>query len=279
MAEDLLVLSALVRRELGLDFSEHLDQLERKAASRLAATHCATIKEYLTLLAQAPFRARELHELANVVTNNETYFFREQGQLSVVCGQVVSELLADTNRRTAVKILSVPSSSGEEPYSIAMNLLMNNQPVGTRINIYGADVSDRALEAARAGLYRPLAFRGVAPDIMQRFFQVQGDVHVLDPSVRRLVQFFHANLLDPGSMKTAAPYDIIFCRNVMIYFDAETQQRVIEGLTSMLVPGGYLCLGHADATASLYTFFDVRIFFGSMLYRRKQNPAMATAQV
>ena len=210
-----------------------------------------------------------MSELANVVTNNETYFFREQLQLAAVCGPIMTKMLQQHKSVHPIKVLSVPSSTGEEPYSIAMNLLMNDQPVGTRIEVYGADVSERALEVARLGEYRQLSFRGVAPEMKKRFFQQRDDIQIIDPSIQRLVQFFCANLVDASTLAFGAPYDIIFCRNVMIYFDRETQDRVIDVLSDILSPGGYLCLGHADAASGHYERFDTCALLGSVMYRRK----------
>lgn len=273
MTKDLLVLSELVRTKFGLDFSEHLDRLSRKVALRLAATGCSTVGAYLSFLEHTVDTVHELNELANVVTNNETYFFREQMQLAVVCDEIVTEMLREQRHPGAIKILSVPSSTGEEPYSIAMNLLMSDQPVGSRVAIYGADISERAIELARVGRYRPMSFRGVAPEVLERFFQPSDELQAIKPQVQRLVEFFLANLVLPESLAYAAPYDIIFCRNVMIYFNQATQRQVIEILTSVLAPGGYLCLGHADASPGLYEHFDTRTLVGSVLYRRKKNAA------
>ena len=270
MVEDLLVLSALIRRELGIDYSEHLDQLARKVHSRIEASACGSLPEYLSKLQSDTFRFDEIHELANVVSNNETYFFREQAQLSAVCGHLIPEILREQKTAGRIRILSVPCSSGEEPYSIVMNLLMHGQPLGSRISVYGADISGRALELAQAGRYRDMSFRGVSPEVIERFFDQVGDMRVLKPHVQRFVQFRYANLIDPHALAFAAPYDIIFCRNVMIYFDLETQAKVLDVLSSVLAPGGYLCMGHADASHALFTDFNVSVILGSVIYRRKK---------
>jgi chemotaxis protein methyltransferase CheR len=268
---DLLVLNALIRREFGIDFSEHLDQLKRKITARLIATGVADVRGYVQLLEYAPQRANELSALADAVANNETYFFRESSQLEAICRMLIPSLMARLPEKRAIKILSLPCSTGEEPYSLVMQLMMNDDALEHNVRIFAADLSERALEAAKAGKYRPLSFRSTTPDIIQRFFTHQAGWSVIDANVARRVTFFRANLVDVESLQAEAPYDIILCRNVLIYFQPTTRDQVMSNLAAVLAADGYLCLGHADTIDGFAEYFEPSSVGASEVYCLKRG--------
>jgi chemotaxis protein methyltransferase CheR len=270
---DLLVLNALIRREFGIDFSEHLDQLERKTIARLIATGVTDVRAYVQLLEYGSSRENELSALADAVANNETYFFRESSQLDTICRMLIPRVAARQSEKRPIKILSLPCSTGEEPYSLVMQLMMNNVELEQDVHIFAADLSERALAAARAGKYRPLSFRSTTPDIIQRFFSQQSGWTVIHPNVAKQVKFFRANLVDLTSLETESPYDIVLCRNVLIYFQPLTRLHVMSNLAAVLSRDGYLCLGHADTIDGFADHFEPTSVDGSVVYRHKRDSA------
>lgn len=190
--------------------------------------------------------AQEILELVEEVVIPETYFFREPEGLDAVAQRAAN----GDGRATAespLRVLSAPCSTGEEPYSIAMTLLAAGVPPEA-IAIDAVDVSREAVGRARAAVYRGGSFRGTG-DHWGRFFNPVPTGRVVNADVRGLVRIEQANLLDPGFRAPHVSYDVIFCRNLLIYFDLATQERVLGVLTSLLVPDGILVVGAADTFA------------------------------
>jgi chemotaxis protein methyltransferase CheR len=272
---DLLVLNAMIRRELGVDFSENLDQLARKTRARRLATGVPDLRRYIALLEDGSAREAEWFALADAVANNETYFFREASQIDVICRFLIPPLVASRARDEfpprPVRLLSVPCSTGEEPYSIVMQLIMNHDGFEGNLHIFAGDLSERALRVARLGRYRPLSFRSTSADILHRFFRKRAGWTEIVPSVAKHVTFFRANLVDLKSLQVAAPYDIIVCRNVLIYFSPPTRLEVMRNLSAVLAPDGFLCLGHADELDGLEEYFEPVLYGGVIVHRGRQR--------
>jgi chemotaxis protein methyltransferase CheR len=272
---DLLVLNAMVRRELGVDFSENLDQLARKTRARRLATGATDLRAYIALLEDESVREAEWCALADAVANNETYFFREASQIDVICRFLIPPLVASRARdgfpHKPVRLLSVPCSTGEEPYSIVMQLIMNHDGFEENLHIFAGDLSERALRVARLGRYRPLSFRSTSADILHRFFRQRAGWTEIVPSVAKHITFFRANLVDVKSLQVAAPYDIIVCRNVLIYFSSPTRLQVMRNLSAVLAPDGFLCLGHADEVDGLEEYFEPLLYGGVIVHRGRQR--------
>jgi chemotaxis protein methyltransferase CheR len=215
-------------------------------------------------------RETEFRDLASVLSNNETYFFRERAQLQALCGDILVELQAAAPR---VRIWSAACSSGEEPYSLAMSLLETGRIAESNISIKATDISQRVLEMCARGYYRALSFRATEPAMVQRYFSVSGDGFLIADRVKRLVQFSTLNLMDDRKVAANGPFDAIFCRNVLIYFDKPTQKRVVESFAHALRPGGYLFLGHAESLFGLTNVYDPIVKPTSIVYRVRASVA------
>jgi chemotaxis protein methyltransferase WspC len=186
----------------------------------------------------------ELQELVEAVVVPETWFFRDVEALRAMT-RAVCEAWLPSHPAGALRVLSMPCSTGEEPYSLAMALL-DAGIAEQRFGIDALDISERALARARTGVYRSNSFRGAELSYRDRHFQRVGDGYLLSRRVRDRVHFQKGNLLGENLLASAAVYDIVFCRNVLIYFEPEAQQHVLRRLTRLLAPQGLLFVGPSE---------------------------------
>jgi chemotaxis protein methyltransferase WspC len=228
----------LLKRAIGLNaLSIGPYAIPRAVYERMAACKLADESEYLALAIRS---RNELQELIEAVIVPETWFFRHPQAFAQVVGLLAAPHAAK------LRLLSVPCSSGEEPYSIAMALL-DAGVASERFAIDAVDVSEQALALARRALYRPNSFRGSDLAFRDRHFEAAESSYRLTGAARELVTFAHGNLLAPHFLAGVEPYDVIFCRNLLIYFDLATQDRAIEILSRLLAPRGVLFVGPAEA--------------------------------
>lgn len=234
----------LLYDRIGLDPSTVGSSLvERAVQRRMSVCKLDHLDDYS---ARVTVDEQELLELVEEVVVPETYFFREPEALDAVAQRVVTRDV-HAGADAPFRILSAPCSTGEEPYSIAMTLLAAGASPET-VAIDAVDVSREAIGRARTAVYRGGSFR-VGRNDWPRFFHETPPGRTVNPEVRALVRFSQANLLDPDFRPPHASYDVIFCRNLLIYFDVPTQVRVLAVLTSLLVADGLLVVGAADTFA------------------------------
>jgi len=236
-------IAAFLKEKMGLDSqSIGIASVERAVGERLAARGIADIARYFDELTASE---QELQALIEAVVIPETWFFRDT-EAFVALVHEAREVWLRRHTEGTLRILSVPCSTGEEPFSIAMALLDACFPPG-RFHIEAIDISLLALERAMRATYGKNSFRSKDLGYRDRyFFPVEGG-HRLSEEVRRQVHFRHGNLLAPGWLHGAHHYHVIFCRNVLIYFDTVTQRRVLEVLTRLLAPAGLLFVGPSEA--------------------------------
>jgi chemotaxis protein methyltransferase CheR len=275
--EEFRLLRDHVYQYCGLHFtvdSKYL--LEKRLGKRLQHHGLGTFKDYYYLLRYNPQKEQEMTEVVDALTTNETYFFREEFQLKTFVQEILPELrrrkLAEGQKK--LRIWSAGCSTGEEPYTIAMLLLETPGFADWQIDIIGTDISQRVLQVARRGVYGNSSFRSTDPVFQQRYFtEVDGKFRIAD-RVKSLVTISHLNLFDPARVVLLGKMDVIFCRNVIIYFDLPAKKRVIENFHERLRPEGYLLLGHSESLMSVTNAFMLRHFAHDMVYQR---PALATA--
>ena len=231
-----------LREKIGLDASSIGSSLiQRTVRLRMKSLGLKHLDEYKDLLARSEF---EWSELLESVVVTETWFFRDREPFAAFI-RLVNEEWLPAHPTRPLRILSVPCSSGEEPFSLVMALLDAGLPLG-RFQIDAADISSRALARARKGLYGRNSFRGKPLDFRDRHFQHTKEGYLLSPVVRNSVNFFQGNLLSQDLLAGKAPYDFIFCRNLLIYFDRPTQKRALEEISQLLAPAGVLFVGAAE---------------------------------
>ena len=263
--EDFRLLRDIVRERFGIYYDDQKQfLLLSRLQTRLSKRSLTNYADYVKFLRFGAEREAEFRDLASVLSNNETYFFRERAQVKALCGNILTELQAFSPR---VRVWSAACSSGEEPYSLAMSLLETGRIAESNISIRATDISPRVLEMCARGYYRALSFRATEPAMVQRYFTVSGDGFIIADRIKRLVQFASLNLMDDRKIAAFGPVDAIFCRNVLIYFDKPTQKRVVESFARALRAGGYLFLGHAESLFALTDLYEPVVQPESIAYR------------
>ncbi|MEL7029091.1 MAG: CheR family methyltransferase [Pseudomonadota bacterium] len=247
---DFRALSELVSRTAGIVLVDSKrDMVARRLRRRLRALRLTTFSDYRTFV-EGPTGAGEISLLLNSITTNHTSFFRENHHFDHLRDDVIGEYLETARRRPGarLRIWSAGCSMGQEPYTIAMTLaarLPRSGPVDARV--LATDIDTQVLEVCRRGVYSAEERDRCEPDFRKYFEDVaNGDVRIRG-DVRRLVAFNPLNLMETWPMR--GPFDAIFCRNVMIYFDAPTTQRLVRRFAEMLRPGGWLYIGHSERIA------------------------------
>jgi len=265
-------ITRLLQRTMGLNAaSVGRLAIARPAEARMQALGLTSLSTYADRLERD---REELERLIEAVVIPETWFFRDGAPFEALAQLLRQRVAANPGRPQ--RILSLPCSTGEEPYSIAM--LATDLGLGAgAVNIDAVDISEQNLRHARRGLYRDNAFRVEDLSFRDRHFRPVDDGHELDAAVRGRVRLERANLFDPGFARDREPYDIIFCRNLLIYFDRETQARAITILESLLVEDGLLFIGHAESGALARRAFVPLKHPRSFAFRRGTEPAADAA--
>ena len=279
--EEFRLLRDFIHERFGLFFDDNQrGSLRARLAGRVASLGLRSFEEYFHYLRFGPQHAEELDRIPSHLTNNETYFYREVPQLQVF-GDAILKTLKDrkamTGERT-LRVLSAGCSSGEEAYTLAMviydsGLFFWNWDV----QVAGMDVDHGALDKALKAAYHPNSFRSIRPPLVDRHF-VKGaaGVAVKDP-IRKMVRFRHGNIVDPESYRGLDPLDVVFCRNVLIYFSDATILKVVTLFHEALAPGGYLFLGHAESLSRITELFTPIRFQGAMVYQKARSGRPARA--
>jgi len=265
----------LLWQELGLHFEPHRRYLvEKRVAGRMASLGILDPGLYISRLTQADGRA-ELQALTNAVTVNETYFNREAYQLDCLTRRLIPEIIErrkqqGVGRSEPIRIWSLPCSTGEEPFSIAMQLLEAWPEVDQHVvDIHASDVDTEVLEKARKGEYSERALRQLPQERREKYFQPIGDgLHRINAGLKRSVHFSHANLGQDDCLQRMPPMDVIFCRNLLIYFNEESRRQATQRLYSALRPGGFLCLGHSESMRRDNSDFEYRRYPEAIIYQR-----------
>lgn len=247
--------------------------LENRLGNRLKSLNLKNFDEYYNFLRFDGSKARELKKLFEVITTNETSFYRNPPQLRVFQEQVLTEVLADCRKKgKKLRIWSAGCSTGEEPYTISMILheLLGKEISGWDIRITANDLSDRVLESARKGVYNDYTLRTTPKEIAQKYFNMENGTNTIKPEVKRLVSFGQINLKDKVQIKRLERSQIVFCRNVIIYFDDEMKKQVINSYYDNLQPGGYLIIGHSESLHNITRAFKPIHHPGAIIYKKEE---------
>lgn len=266
--DDFNSLRKLVREVSGITLSDNKRELVYgRLSRRLRALDLDSFREYRDLLA-SPAGAAELVEFTNAVTTNLTSFFRENHHFEYLANQILRPLADNPLANRRVRIWSAGCSSGEEPYSIAMTIV-ETLPDWERwdIRILATDLDSEVLARGQSGLYKEDRVRGMSPRRLSKFFTEKntpgGKQYQFDPDIARMISFRQLNLMEPLPMR--GPLDVIFCRNVVIYFDKDTQRELFARFAPLQRPGDILFLGHSE---SLFKVSEAWSLIGKTIYRR-----------
>ena len=271
--EEFLLLRDCVYSHCGIFFdndSKYL--LEKRLARRLAALNLSSFRDYYHYLKYNRRKDQELMDIMDILTTNETYFFREAFQLKAFTEEVIPELLhrKASNGTRSLRIWSAGCSTGEEAYTIAMLLHGVAELRGWKLEIVGTDISQRVLQHARRAVYGKSAFRATDEKYLKQFFVEQDDGLKVCDEIRDLVSISHLNLFDSNRMVMLGKMDLIFCRNVIIYFDLAAKKRVVESFFNTLHDGGFLLLGHSESLMNITTQYTLRHFKNDMIYQKPE---------
>jgi len=266
-------LSEFLYRRTGMVFAESKRYyVQRRVRDRMGATGATSFVSYFARL-RSDFE-REIEQFVNAFTVNETYFYREDHQLRCLTNDLLAERVRRRPRSESIRIWSVPCSTGEEPYSIAIWLL-ENWPLADAydIEIIGSDIDTRVLQAAAEGIFNERALMRLTPDLIGRYFEkLDGEQWRILRDLRESVRFSPVNLVATAETQPHGQFDVIFCRNVLIYFDDASRRIAAENLYENLAPGGFICLGHSESMSRISPLFEVRRFDDAIVYQRPGAP-------
>ncbi len=242
--------------------------VDKRLLERIRASGSEDFQDYFRLL-RFQDRGDEMQALINAMTVNETYFFREEYQFRCMTRDLLDDLCARLPPRQPLRIWSLPCSTGEEPYSIAMQLLEYWPGIArTDVEIIGSDIDSRVLDQARAGRFPPRALMNLSEPLRQRYFRPVGEDFQIDDSLREAVRFTRVNVADPVQMASYRGIDLVFCRNLLIYFDELSRRKAVDQILDAMRPGGYVCLGHSESMSRISPLFRVRKFADAIVYQK-----------
>ncbi|MGD0523594.1 MAG: protein-glutamate O-methyltransferase CheR [Polyangiaceae bacterium] len=263
-------LRAVVARGLGLAFDETKSSFLEDVLARGAQHAGRDVEAYLARLEADPHR--ELRALAPDLTVGETYFFRNRDQFRALSEVVLPDRMRARAGERRLRVLSAGCASGEEAYSLAIFVREHVTDPSWDASILAVDVNPAALERAARATFTPWALRETTPDVERRWFRVDGrDLQLVD-GARERVRFEEHNLVeDDPRLWSEETYDVVFCRNVLMYFTPESSVAVVERIRRSLVPGGYLFLGHAETLRGLSSDFHLCHTHGTFYYQRRDR--------
>lgn len=264
----------LIYDNCGIYFQDNKKYLlESRLLKRLNFMGVSTFEEYFDFLKFNINKEDEKKYLYEVITINETFFFRNQPQLNALVSKVIPDIIASKGNigTPKLKIWSAASSSGEEAYSVAMTIkdLVKPKYPNLAVEIVGTDISPSVIETARTGSYKEYSIRNTSTYYLKKYFRVQGNSYEITPEIKAMVSFKLLNLFDDRSMRTMSNFDIIFCANVLIYFDINSKVKVISNIYNSLNKGGYLFIGYAETLHMVSKAFSIESFPKTIGYRKE----------
>jgi chemotaxis protein methyltransferase CheR len=272
--EEFRRLCEFLYRRTGMVFTEAKRYyVQRRVTERMQATGFTSYADYFARLRTGS--DGEIEQLINAFTINETYFYREEHQLRCLTSDLLRERIRVKPRGRPIRIWSVPCSTGEEPYSIAIWLLENWPEVDAYdIDIVGSDIDTQALDAARAGVFDRRSLMRLPARLVDQYFEpLDEERWRIVEDLRQSVGFSAVNLVEMGETRAHGRFDVIFCRNVLIYFDEASRRLAAENLYVSLEPGGFICLGHAESMSRISPLFDVCRYADAIVYQRPTEGA------
>ena len=270
--EDFLKFREFFYRKTGIQFEDTKRYfVDKRLIDRIEETGTETFRSYFTMV-RFQASGEELQTLTNVMTVNETYFFREDYQFKCLVNSILPEIVATKKPGSTVRIWSIPSSSGEEPYSIA--LCLSDLWPGINqwdVELVSSDIDTDILRRARAGKYSPRSIQHVPTRMLQQYFKRMPDgEYQICEDLRQAVEFTRVNLAEPADTRPYRGFDVIFCRNLLIYFDDLSRRKAAEVFFDALNPGGFVCLGHSESMSRITSLFRVRKFPEAIVYQKPE---------
>lgn len=270
--ETFCLLRDIIYAKCGIFFADNKKYLlETRLSRRLEEKNLKSFEDYYYFLVYDPDKDRELTNVLNAIVTNETSFFRDQPQLEAFIKGVVPKVLDEKARNgdKTVRVWSAASSTGEEPYTLGIMMLEAKlQMKGFGIEILGSDISDAVLRSAEAASYDKYSLRNTPQEYINRYFHNAAGSYALERKVKGLVRYRKVNLVDSMDTRTIKGMDIIFCRNVLIYFDDASKKKAVGHLYDSLAKGGYLFVGFSETLHNITRLFRPVSIERSVVYQK-----------
>ncbi len=243
--------------------------VDKRLVERIEATGTETFRSYFTML-RFQASGEELQQLTNLMTVNETYFFREAYQFECLVNSVLPEITARKKKDgNPIRIWIIPSSSGEEAYSIAIYLLELWAGINDfDIEIISSDIDTKILGQARKGLYSARSVQELPKPYLKKYFERIGEQYQISDDLRGAVEFTRVNLSERADTRPYRNFDVIFCRNLLIYFDDVSRKSAAETFYDALNPGGFIFLGHSESMSRISSLYKIRKFPEAIIYQK-----------
>ncbi len=261
----------LIHKHSGLQFDESSKYvIQRRLSQRIQLLKLDSFQKYYYYLLYDQNRESELDNIYDLITVNETYFFREEKQLKAFAEEILPEILLEKEKLNTktIRIWSAGCSTGEESYTIAIILDQQKNIKGWDIDIFASDIAPKTIMKARKAIYTANSFRGVSEEIIKTYFVKENDKYRLIDSIKNMVTFGKLNIIDEKKLVLLGEIDVIFCRNVLIYFDLEAKKKAISNFYNRLRKNGFLLLGHSESLLGISTQFKLRHFINDMVYQK-----------
>lgn len=247
--------------------------LESRLLKRINHLKLESFEKYLEFIKTNPRRDTELKYLYEVITINETFFFRNQPQLDALVSSVIPSILETKPKfgKPKIRIWSAASSSGEEAYSTAIILSEMLKPKFPNVTfeIVGTDINYQVVETARKGVYKEYAIRNTTPYYLKKYFKQNGNTWEINPQIKQMVTFKLMNLFDDNAMRTMSSFDVVFCANVLIYFDVKSKVKVVNRLYNSLNKEGYLFIGYSETLHGISKAFKLVSYPKTIGYKKE----------
>jgi chemotaxis protein methyltransferase CheR len=245
--------------------------VDKRLVERMESNRCDDFKSYFNLL-RFQASGEELQQITNLMTVNETYFFREQYQFKCLVDSILPEIIGHKKEGEMIRIWVVPSSSGEEAYSIAIYLLEYWEGINQwDVEIISSDIDTNMLRHARDGHYSPRSVQQLPARYLQKYFTRTSDGYQISDELRGAVDFTRVNLSELTETRSYRNFDVIFCRNLLIYFDDVSRKSAAEAMYDVLNPGGFICLGHSESMSRISALYKVRKFAEAIVYQKPRG--------
>jgi chemotaxis protein methyltransferase CheR len=267
--EDFLKFREFFYRKTGIQFDDSKRYfVDRRLIERVEATDSGNFRNYFMML-RFETSGEEIQTLTNLMTVNETYFFREEYQFKCMVNSILPEIVKLKKDSSPIRIWSMPSSSGEEPYSIAMYLLEYWPGINQwDVEIISSDIDTKILAQARRGCYSPRSVANLPKSLLGKYFRPSGPDYQICEDLRQAVEFTRVNLMNAADVRGYRGFDLIFCRNLLIYFDDLSRRQAADTFYDALHPGGFLCLGHSESMSRISSLYKARKFSDSVVYQK-----------
>lgn len=271
--EEFTQLRDFIYQQSGIYIAENRKYLiENRLSNRIKDLNLKSFSEYYYFLRFDPKRKDELARLFEAITTNETSFYRNPPQLEVFQKTILHKVLDEQRGKgKKLRIWSAGCSTGEEPYTLSIMLHeeLRNELSSWDVKITAVDLSEAVLASAKRGVYTDYALRTTPKDIITRYFIPKGGNFEVKPELKRIITFQQGNLSDRLGLKRIEHSHILFCRNVIIYFDDDMKKQVIESFYDNLLPGGYMFIGHSESLHNISRSFKPEYHPGAIVYLKE----------